>query len=172
MKYLIVSDNHGDREVLVQLFEKYKDQVDFIFHCGDSELPADDSLWKDDKVKVVTGNCDYDPIYQRFQLIDTGQDRIYLTHGHLDMIQFGAERLNLKADEAGATIVLFGHTHQIACERIANKLFVNPGSISQPRGPIQIQSYALIESSDDAYSVQYYNRNFQPVERLSFHFEK
>ena len=38
MRYLVVSDNHGDREILVKLLDKYHANVDYFFHCGDSEL--------------------------------------------------------------------------------------------------------------------------------------
>lgn len=40
MKYLIVSDNHGDRNILVEIVNRYVDRVDHMFHCGDSELKA------------------------------------------------------------------------------------------------------------------------------------
>ena len=57
MKLLAVSDNHGDRQILQTIFDAYRDQVDAIFHCGDSEMPVDDPLFKD--VYVVKGNNDY-----------------------------------------------------------------------------------------------------------------
>ena len=66
MKYLVVSDNHGDRRILVDLFAYYKDQVDLMIHCGDSELSVNDELWQE--AYVVTGNCDYDPKYKKSQL--------------------------------------------------------------------------------------------------------
>ena len=40
MKYLVVSDNHGDRQILVDLVNHFQEQVDLFIHCGDSELPA------------------------------------------------------------------------------------------------------------------------------------
>ncbi len=170
MKYLVVSDNHGDRRILVDLFAYYKDQVDLMIHCGDSELSVNDELWQE--AYVVTGNCDYDPKYKKSQLIDTGQDRIYVTHGHLSDVRFGITRLGIEAQAVDATIVLFGHTHQIGCEKVGHRLFLNPGSISQPRGPIQIKSYAIIESTDEEFKVQYYDRSFQPVPDLAFVFKK
>lgn len=170
MKYLVVSDNHGDRQVLVDLFAHYQGKVDYIIHCGDSELPGDDELWE--QAYVVTGNCDYDSKYKKNRVIDTGEDRIYVTHGHLSDVRFGITQLGLEAQAANASIVLFGHTHQIGCEKVGSRLFLNPGSISQPRGPIQIKSYAIIDSQPDAYYVQYYSRDFQPVPELAFVFKK
>lgn len=170
MKYLVVSDNHGDRNILVDLFANYQGKVDYIFHCGDSELAFEDELWN--QAFVVTGNCDYDSRYKKNQLVDTGMDRIYMTHGHLSDVRFGITQLGIEAQAADASIVLFGHTHQIGCEKVGSRLFLNPGSISQPRGPIQEKSYAIIESTEKEYSVQYYNRAFQPIPDLFFVIKK
>ncbi|KAF1302927.1 metallophosphoesterase [Enterococcus saccharolyticus] len=170
MKYLVVSDNHGDRKILVDLFQHYQGKVDYMIHCGDSELPSSDELWQ--SAYVVTGNCDYDAGYKKNQLIDTGQDRIYVTHGHLSNVRMGVTQLGIEAQTNDATIVLFGHTHQIGCEKVGSRLFLNPGSISQPRGPIQIKSYAIIDSTPEAFHVQYYNREFEAIPDLAFTFAK
>lgn len=53
MKYLVVSDNHGDRNILVEIVNRYVGMVDQMFHCGDSELKANDELWQ--HFTVVTG---------------------------------------------------------------------------------------------------------------------
>ena len=154
MKYLIVSDNHGDRNILVEIVNRYVDRVDHMFHCGDSELKANDELWE--HFTVVTGNCDYDPGYKKEQVVSIGDDVIYMTHGHLSNVRFGLTMLSLQAQEAGATIALF----------------VNPGSISQPRGPVRIPSYAIIDSENNEYRIQYYNRAHQPIEELAATFER
>lgn len=170
MRYLVVSDNHGDRDILVDLVKRYRSDVDFFFHCGDSELPADDLLWEN--FQVVQGNCDYGPGFEAKKVINTGRDNIYLTHGHLSNVRFDLTQLALEAQSVEANMAFFGHTHQIGCEMEKGILFLNPGSISQPRGPIQIPSYAIIESLTDEINVQYYNRAQQPVEELVFHFSR
>jgi putative phosphoesterase len=91
-----------------------------------------------------------------------------MTHGHLSDVRFGITHLGLEAQAVDASVVLFGHTHQIGCEKVGQRLFLNPGSISQPRGPIQVKSYAIIDSTPEAYYVQYYDREFQAVSELSF----
>lgn len=170
MKYLVVSDNHGDREILVELAARYRDTVDRLLHCGDSELSPNDPLWTD--FEVVRGNCDYDPAFPEKRIIKTAADTLFMTHGHLFNVRFGLTSLALEAEACGATIALFGHTHEIGCEMHQQVLFLNPGSISQPRGAIQIQSYALIESRADAYEVQYYDRTHQLIPQLHFLFKK
>ncbi|MDA9470231.1 metallophosphoesterase [Enterococcus sp. 5H] len=170
MKYLVVSDNHGDREVLVDLADTYRGKVDRMFHCGDSELEPTDTLWNE--FIVVKGNCDYDPEFPETIVEKTDRDIIFMTHGHLSNVRFGLTTLALQAREANATIALFGHTHEIGCEVHDHILFLNPGSISQPRGPIQLKSYAIIESSPEKFTIQYYGRDHRPFDKLHFVFDK
>ncbi|MEI5988661.1 hypothetical protein A5881_000148 [Enterococcus termitis] len=170
MKYLVVSDNHGDRDILVDLADTYRGEVDKMFHCGDSELEPTDVLWND--FIVVKGNCDYDPEFPNTIVEKNGTDTIFMTHGHLANVRMGLTTLALQADQANATIVLFGHTHEIGCEVRANVLYLNPGSISQPRGPIQLKSYAIIESTTNQFVIQYYGRDHRPFKELHFIFNK
>ncbi|MDU3405640.1 MAG: YfcE family phosphodiesterase, partial [Enterococcus faecalis] len=46
------------------------------------------------------------------------------------------------------------------------------GSIRLPRGPVQEKTYAIIESTPEQYLVQYYNKEYQPLERLKATFTK
>lgn len=170
MKYLVVSDNHGDREIVVELANRYRGQVDKMFHCGDSELETTDELWKE--FIVVKGNCDYYSEFSEVVIENTGEDIVLITHGHLANVRFDLTSLGFMAQESHATIALFGHTHEIGCEMRQNILFLNPGSIRLPRGPLQYQSYAIIESTHEAYSVQYYTRSHQPIPKLHFEFKK
>lgn len=170
MKYLVVSDNHGDRDVLVDLADTYRGKVDKMFHCGDSELAPTDLLWND--FIVVTGNCDYDPEFPNAIVEECGTDTIFMTHGHLANVRMGLTTLALQAEKVNANIVLFGHTHEIGCEVRANVLYLNPGSIRLPRGPIQLKSYAIIESTVDQFVIQYYGRDHQPFKELRFIFNR
>ena len=170
MKILVVSDNHGDRDCLVDLVNHYEGQVDALFHCGDSELEPTDELWQ--KFIVVQGNCDFYDEFPKTVTKKVGDLVIYMTHGHLANVRMGLTTLALQAEEAGATIALFGHTHVLGAERHNNILFVNPGSIRLPRGPVQEKTYAIIESTPEQYLVQYYNKEHQPLERLKATFTK
>lgn len=170
MKYLVVSDSHGDRDVLVDLAETYRGKVDKMFHCGDSELEVSDVLWND--FIVVKGNCDYDPEFPDVIVEKTGVDTIFMSHGHLADVRLGLLTIATQAAEVNSTIVLFGHTHEIQCDVQGTTLYLNPGSISQPRGVIQFKSYAVIESTPDEFIIQYYGRNHKPLNKLYFIFKK
>ena len=118
MKILVVSDNHGDRDCLVDLVNHYEGQVDALFHCGDSELEPTDELWQ--KLIVVQGNCDFYDEFPKTVTKKVGDQVIYMTHGHLANVRMGLTTLALQAEEAGATIALFGHTHVLGAERHNN----------------------------------------------------
>lgn len=84
----------------------------------------------------------------------------------------GLQKLAYLAEQSHADIVLFGHTHLIGCEVVNHRLYLNPGSILLPRGPIQHRSFAIIESTPTHWKIQYYNRANQPIADLAFEFEK
>lgn len=171
MKLLVVSDNHGDRHALVDLAAKREKEVDAMFHCGDSELPATDPLWQ--KFVVVQGNCDYDPGYQQKQVVEIGNERIFMTHGHLYQVNSGLMNLSLAGREENATIVLYGHTHRLGVEMNEGQLILNSGSISQPRGRFApLKTYAIIEVSSDEFVVRYYNESHEEVTELTTTFNR
>lgn len=169
-KYLVVSDNHGDRDVLVDLANEYRGKVDLMFHCGDSELDPLDELWLD--FYVVTGNCDYDRRFKQKQVVSSGTDKILVIHGHRHNVRFGLQQLAYAAEEEEANIVLFGHTHELGVEMVKGTMYLNSGSISQPRGRYNLKTYAVIESDTNQFKVQYYTRDHQPLKDLVFTFKK
>lgn len=169
MKYLVVSDNHGDREILETIANTFASQVDVMIHCGDSELPFDDPLWQ--QFQVVGGNCDFDARYETYRVLTTPEDTILVTHGHRYQVNQSLTTLGMLAQEVHASIVVFGHTHRLGCEMLGDRLFLNPGSISQPRG-LPHKSFAIITSEAKTITVTYYDRTLQPIEGLQFVFEK
>lgn len=94
MKILVVSDNHGDRDCLVDLVNHYEGQVDALFHCGDSELEPTDELWQ--KLIVVQGNCDFYDEFPKTVTKKVGDQVIYMTHGHWPMLEWGSRHLLYK----------------------------------------------------------------------------
>ena len=170
MKCLVVSDSHGDRDILVSLLAAYQGKVDAFFHCGDSELQVDDDVFK--QMYTVQGNMDFDDRLP--EVVSTTVDgvSVYMTHGHLVGVNFGLDQLMAAANQQHAQLAFFGHTHQLGVERHNGLLVLNPGSISQPRGEFSRLggTYAIVETTGQDVTVQYYNRQRQPVPELKFHF--
>lgn len=51
---------------------------------------------------------------------------------------------------------------------------INPGSISFPRGKYASigGTYALLETDEDYYRIQYYDRDMKPIKELKVVFER
>lgn len=148
MKVLIVSDSHGLTKELIELKKKYGPEVDEMIHCGDSELDALSEAMAE--YIVVRGNCDFDSNFRNDQLVSIkskgiGKDLVfYVTHGHLYNVKMSLMNLKYRAEEVGAHIVCFGHSHIAGAELIDNILFINPGSIRLPRLRKE-KTYAILE---------------------------
>ena len=56
---------------------------------------------------------------------------------------------------AGVDVVVCGHTHQYAQERIMGRLWLNPGSCSYPRPPRSVPTMVLLTTDEEGgYSVE------------------
>ena len=110
---------------------------------------------------MVRGNCDYDSGYPERLVVKLGDVIIAQTHGHLYGINYGWQRLDYWAQEVDADICLYGHLHVPDAEVRGKTLFLNPGSVSQPRGLVKECLYALVTISDDYFHIDYYNRQHQ-----------
>lgn len=171
---VIMSDSHSERKVIENIKVEYAGRASAIIHCGDSELPSNDKIWQG--LTVVAGNCDYDSGYKNVQLLQADGQRIVVTHGHLyglNVMTLG--NLPYLAEEEAADIVCFGHIHRPVAEIIDNRLFLNPGSVAQPRGNWQIKMYAVIEIIEDSvhktFKISYRDLQHQPIPELQLRLE-
>lgn len=176
-KFLIVSDTHGDRDILVDIFNHWQSNVAAVFYNGDSELSANDSVF--DGVSTVIGNMDNDDDFVAARVTTIAGTTFFQTHGHLYNVRSLDSWANLTvmnqlAKEAKAQIVLFGHTHIDGVAMFDDKLFINPGSISLPKGPHMAigGTYAVLTVSDTAYSVAFYNRQHEEIPALTQSFNR
>ncbi|MBM7635618.1 metallophosphoesterase [Streptococcus saliviloxodontae] len=167
---IVMSDSHGDREIVEEIKNHYLGKVDAIFHNGDSELPSSDPVWEG--IHVVAGNCDYDAGYPNTLITRFPNVTIAQTHGHLYGINFMWDKLDLFAQEADADICLYGHLHRAAAWQNGKTVFVNPGSVLQPRGDVMEKLYAKIEVTDHKIVVSYYTRQHEPYPSLSQEFSR
>ena len=139
MKLIVMSDSHGDLESVKAVSEI---SADAIFHCGDSELSFEDSLLTN--MHKVRGNCDFDSAFPSSVVVEVKGTTILAVHGHEHDVKGSALPLLYAAQECGADIVLFGHSHLYGAEMKDGILFLNPGSTTQPRGGNQ-PTYAEIQ---------------------------
>ena len=154
---IVMSDSHGDRAIVEEMKDHYLGKVDAIFHDGDSELPFEDEVWEG--IHVVAGNMDFYPGYPERLVTDLDGTII-------------AQKLDLWAQEVGADICLYGHLHVPDAWMQGKTLFLNPGSISQPRGSINERLYAKVEIDDDCFKIDFYTRNHELYPSLSKEFAR
>ena len=76
------------------------------------------------------------------------------------------------AQEENADICLYGHLHIPDAWMEGKTLFLNPGSISQPRGLITERLYAKVEIEEDRFKVDYFTRQHQLYPSLSKEFAR
>ncbi|MGF0047798.1 metallophosphoesterase [Streptococcus hyointestinalis] len=169
-QFVVMSDSHGDYDIVKDIKDRYQGKVDAIFHNGDSELKSSDPVW--DGIYVVRGNCDYDDGYPENNVVELNGVTIAQTHGHLYQINFMWDRLDLFAQEAGADICLYGHLHRASAWRMEDIVFINPGSVLQPRGDVMEKLYALVTVTDTTIKVDFYTRNHELYPQLSQEFTR
>lgn len=171
MKAIVMSDSHGDRDIVADVVQRYRQQVDAIIHCGDSELSADDPLTQ--QLLLVQGNMDL----AKFDTsIRTTLDNIpiLIVHGHLLGVNQSLLTLNLEAQQQQVAAAFFGHTHQLMCQVVKGCLLLNPGSITYPRGQYAPLggTYASVSITPTKFQVQYYTRRHEPVLDLAFNWSR
>lgn len=153
MKYIVISDIHGGIENLYKILDIYRSiKCDKLIILGDlfsygidynkDKIISTLNNFKENII-CVRGNCDnyiedilFDMPYA-LNIHINGYNSL-LTHGHLYDTEY---LLNSSND-----IIMTGHTHRPKIEKINDKLFINPGSITKSRqGP---NSFILITESD------------------------
>ncbi|MDA8352537.1 MAG: metallophosphoesterase [Firmicutes bacterium] len=151
MRVLIVSDSHGQGELLRTVVDRV--DADHVIHCGDfcteaSHLPTG-------SLTVVRGNCDWEEVREEAYW-DGGPHRFYVTHGHRHQVRSTLLPIQYRAQENGADIACYGHTHYPLCEQADGVLLINPGSLVDPRG-FPHPSYAILEmEGEEAVTVAFY----------------
>lgn len=133
MRIGVVSDSHGNLYTLDKALS-LMGNIDMIIHLGDDYrdiIKLNDKYKKN--IEYVMGNNDYsrEPIYDK--VINAEGKRIFITHGHRYSVYYDLYKLQLKAQEVGADVVLYGHTHIVSREDYNGVIYLNPGSTSLPR---------------------------------------
>ncbi|WP_299089443.1 metallophosphoesterase [uncultured Metabacillus sp.] len=164
MNVLIMSDSHGLTAEIEDIKNRHKTEVDFMLHCGDSELPADSKELS--SFKGVKGNCDFGSELPNEIIVDVNGFILYMTHGHLYNVKATLMNLKYRALEKKANIACFGHSHIAGAEMIDGILFINPGSIRLPAMRRQ-KTYAILTIEKNTAKVTFYEVNGQKVEELS-----
>ena len=143
MKILVVSDTHGRAENLRDAIAIEK--PDIIYHLGDGQ-GVEERIWmmSEAPVECVCGNCDWGTNLPNEVVLDVGQHRIMLTHGHYFGVGISYDRIAQAARSKECDIVLYGHTHVPTIDYYEDLVIANPGSIAFPRQNSREHTYMTI----------------------------
>lgn len=149
MKILVISDSHRIVRNAATVLKCMGDTVDTVIHLGDhySDVPL---IMSNSSIPYysVYGNSDYESEAVYEKVITISGKRFFITHGHTYYVNIGVKKLAAEAIKRKADICLFGHTHAAEYFYDNNILFLNPGSISQPRNS-DFPTYGIIEIIND-----------------------
>jgi len=145
MQILVLSDSHRKTDSIPYLLNKYKNQVSTVIHLGDNieDLLQFESDYSAINFVAVAGNCDFSINVPKERILTLGLKRVLLTHGHYLNVKAHLDRLIYYSLEREVDVCLFGHSHEPIVFSHESVFFMNPGSISEPRGRSK-PSYGLL----------------------------
>ncbi len=140
MRVIVFSDSHGTTDGMKLALER--ERAELIIHLGDvsKDALAVAELYNKPLISV-SGNCDMFPSVPRVTVTEIDGVYTYICHGNA---LYGDERaVAHEAKANGCSLAFFGHTHVPTDTVIDGVRVINPGSISRPRYPATLKTYAL-----------------------------
>ncbi len=130
----VFSDTHGNTEPMLRAARE--SGADVLIHLGDYDR---DALCLREEfpgtpVYSVCGDCAIMPLAPDRLIVPLGPVKAFLTHGHLFGVSpWQANSLVYAAQEQGAQIAMFGHTHSAVWEQLGGVTLINPGTAGKGR---------------------------------------
>lgn len=146
MKIVVLSDVHGNRDILERIIS-FNPDAEYFISLGDSELPLD--YLTDLDIIAIKGNYPRDAgfLYER-ELTLNGL-KLFITHGHKYKVHKDLRKLLDRGYKGGYDVVLYGHTHIARVDKAGSLLLINPGSVYRPRSK-EAASYLILNIEKDS----------------------
>lgn len=158
MKVLIISDTHA-RDKNVEVVLENEGDIDLLIHLGDIEgSETYIETLADCPCEIVKGNNDYFSDLPSEKILNIGNHRAFITHGHYYNVSVELRTIVMEGIEREADIVMFGHIHRPVLEEMHGVTVLNPGSLSLPRQSNHKPSYMMmnIDADDNiTYEIKY-----------------
>lgn len=125
MRIGLISDSHGSA-ASVRRALRALGHVDLLVHLGDGAGDADGC---EPRLIQLKGNCDILSALprERIEPLEGGTVALFC-HGDEWDVKWGLDRLCYRAQQVGAQVACFGHTHRSLVDHDGHVLLVNPGS--------------------------------------------
>lgn len=146
MKAAVFSDTHGSTALMVEAVRRLKPDV--VIHLGDYERDTEVIKREFPEIPLcsVCGNCDMAAMSPLTDIVPLGPVKAFICHGHSYGVEYNnIDRLVYAAQEQGAKIALFGHTHSAYNGEAGGVKVINPGTAGRGRTP----TCAVIEVFDN-----------------------
>lgn len=146
MKAAVFSDTHTCIALCLEAVRRSRPDV--IIHLGDHERDAESIRreFPDIPLYNVCGNCDFAPAAPTADIVQLGPVKAFITHGHLYHVDYDrVDSLVYAAQEQGAKLAMFGHTHRPLYQEVGGVTVLNPGTAGKGRK----LTWALVEVFDN-----------------------
>ena len=133
IRLALVSDSHGRGDTLKAAAGRMEG-CEGLCHLGDL-VPDGQRMSQMLGLPLygVRGNCDGWENAPEEMVLNVAGHKLLLCHGHRYGVKESLTRLYLRGQEAGADIVLYGHTHQPRVDRNGPMMLINPGALMNGR---------------------------------------
>ncbi len=144
----VLSDSHRNAHMIMRTMDTLG-EMDYWFHLGDGvkDLEIIETLYEV-PCYGVRGNCDFSDQYPDKHEIEIDGLKIFLTHGHFYNVRNTKREIEKLAKDNDYDIVLFGHTHIPELYASGKRVYMNPGSITYPKGESKKPTCGYIELRD------------------------
>ena len=145
MKAAVFSDTHSNTALMVEAVRRCR--PDLIIHLGDHE--RDTAVLQREFPQIplyaVQGNCDIGSSAPLTDIVPLGCVKAFITHGHMYNVNYSTDSLVYAAQEQGAKLALYGHTHVADLEEVGGVQVLNPGTAGKGRK----LTWAMVEVFDN-----------------------
>ena len=141
----VVSDSHNmTKSAIAQAAACIaRSNVDLLIHLGDGAADARAlAAQLGVPLSLVCGNCDRDYTLATEEVHRIEGTKLLICHGHTLAVKLSLLRLSMRAEEVGAAVALYGHTHVQRADE-GSCLLLNPGALRSGH-------YALLTMSGGA----------------------
>lgn len=128
LQIAVFADTHLNTARMLEAVRR--ERPDILIHLGDHAGDAKvlRREFPELPLYVVCGNCDTPHSAPETLTVPLGPVKAFLTHGHLYNVRYTIDPLVYAAQEAGARLALFGHTHEALNVDWGGVQVLNPGT--------------------------------------------